>query len=521
MDKELLLIDLLAEKATIHSFFKGYFKKRLGVLLVSALSTSLFFFGFSQIVFNTLSQQTANPFYLQRLDSLLNVSHFLGYVFLVCFALLMVLSILQFFKIFSHFQEWLTHVISQMEHLEILEEDSRCFYFINQLDDKEQPTKKAILKRSIKKIEAIENDQMIWIGHSPTTLGIYQVYLLQEPQRELGQISHDRKTIKNKLLYSLIGITLLSVLLSYSFLRSPFNRTDLTAFPEVTVDSDDDLMIKEGEILTGDSNAPINKQSDVQMAYFYDATKDRYFQTTNYGDSWQEVPISAAATHRGDYTLTTGSIPVDYFMDHTYDISPEFSWYLYSPKEAVDGKLDLNFLVSKDNGVTWENHEIGQFSERLRFRSLQQLKNGQLMLTTSTSDIMSEEYINLYYSHDEGSTWIQGASTTIEHPLQNVTFISQTTGFLATREKLFYTSNGGTSFDEAQLNIPDEYSKEGLDIFTSPYEVTQKSANVLSIRLNLVKTKDVDINKLFECEFVSNDQGATWQFEKQIRRITT
>ena len=107
MDKELLLIDLLAEKATIQSFFKGYFKKRLGVLLVSVLSTSLFFFGFSQFVFNTLSQQTANPFYLQRLDSLLNVSHFLGYVFLVCFALLMVLSILQFFKIFSHFQEWI------------------------------------------------------------------------------------------------------------------------------------------------------------------------------------------------------------------------------------------------------------------------------------------------------------------------------------------------------------------------------------------------------------------------------
>ncbi|BDP71364.1 hypothetical protein EfmAA94_25370 [Enterococcus faecium] len=52
-------------------------------------------------------------------------------------------------------------------------------------------------------------------------------------------------------------------------------------------------------------------------------------------------------------------------------------------------------------------------------------------------------------------------STMINQPVQNVSFVTTSLGFVSTRESLFYTNNGGRSFKESVLSIPENYQTGG------------------------------------------------------------
>lgn len=519
MTKELLLIDLLSEKDMIQKILKKYVMKHLIAIFMIGVLTSSFFFGIGKIVQHYLLNQTTHYFYQIRINELYHFSRFIGYFFLVILFILAFFYIMTYFNFRYRFQDWLALKIKTINQFEILEEDPNYLYFINNQEIKEQPTKKALLKKSIHTLHLSENNQELIIGQSRSLFGLYQIYFVLKPEHALAQTQSKSNKKQQFILYTLVATLAAGLLFSYLYLTSAFNPKEIKQAVEPMVEDIAEAPAN-GDILTPKHDIDINHFSELEMNYFYEPNIDTYFQTTNYGKSWQEVPISAADTRQGEYSLTSGQIPIGIFMEKSYDISPDFSWYLYTSDSTNDERLNLNFLASTDNGQTWKTYFIEEVHERIRYRKTQALTNGLMLLYTSTPTAMSEELFTLYSSNDQGKNWSHIADSTLNQPLQNVSFISQMTGFLATREKLFITQNGGSSFDETLINFPEDYSSEGLDIFTSPNEVTQKSASRLSIRLNLRKTKDIDIDDLFECEFISTDNGETWNFEKQIKRIT-
>lgn len=74
---------------------------------------------------------------------------------------------------------------------------------------------------------------------------------------------------------------------------------------------------------------------------------------------------------------------------------------------------------------------------------------------------MSAETLYIYTTMDGGITWIKSGSTMINQPVQNVSFVTTSLGFVSTRESLFYTNNGGRSFKESVLSIPENYQTGG------------------------------------------------------------
>ena len=73
---------------------------------------------------------------------------------------------------------------------------------------------------------------------------------------------------------------------------------------------------------------------------------------------------------------------------------------------------------------------------------------------------MSAETLYIYTTMDGGITDKSG-STMINQPVQNVSFVTTSLGFVSTRESLFYTNNGGRSFKESVLSIPENYQTGG------------------------------------------------------------
>ncbi len=132
---------------------------------------------------------------------------------------------------------------------------------------------------------------------------------------------------------------------------------------------------------------------------------------------------------------------------------------------------------------------------------------------------MSAETLYIYTTMDGGITWIKSGSTMINQPVQNVSFVTTSLGFVSTRESLFYTNNGGRSFKESVLSIPENYQTGGIDLFQSPNEVTQISANTLETKFYLLKKGPIDAGKMFACLFRSTDNGETWQFVQQLSQV--
>lgn len=92
-------------------------------------------------------------------------------------------------------------------------------------------------------------------------------------------------------------------------------------------------------------------------------------------------------------------------------------------------------------------------------------------------------------------------------------------GFVATRNRLYYTKNGGSSFKEAVVSIPENYEMGGVDLFQPPNEIVQIGTDKLETKFYLVKSGDIDQGKLFACLFQSSDNGETWQFVEQLSQL--
>ncbi|EPN9402633.1 hypothetical protein ACV6EA_10700 [Enterococcus hirae] len=97
--------------------------------------------------------------------------------------------------------------------------------------------------------------------------------------------------------------------------------------------------------------------------------------------------------------------------------------------------------------------------------------------------------------------------------------MTKTLGFLSTRENIYYTNDGGLTFKESLVAIPGEYQLGGIDLFQSPNEVVQVSANKLETKFYLLKNGSIDAGKMFACLFYSTDGGETWQFEQQLSQV--
>lgn len=515
MNSELLMIDLLPEKRVIQQTFQQGYRRLLGVIALLLTLSSFFFFGLGTVCYRYFLPSIRDSVNIERLT---NLYHFaIGVGLLI--GLLGLISILFIFikmaRLSSSFPNWLKKQSKKMLGLSIEQSNQHYFLVSNNAN------KNMVLdKKKCQLIATTLDGQSIMVGNEPILFGIYRprLFLLNgEPKQTSNFVTTNPR---NKLMVSALAICLVGgVIGSFSYLNRPIAYSESDSSEEIVEPIDPPLADNQG-LISQTEATPTDKADSFHLQMV--GNNNELFMTTNSGAQWQFVPIKGEWLRAGDYTLTTGTVPWGQWMEKTFELSPDFSWFLYSPDDvsaSVEAPFRLYSLASTDNGVTWYQSKLAEFSLPIRYRKATFFDDGRGVVVVSTRSAMSSEGIHLYSTSDYGQTWQEMANTEISQPIQNASFVSHTTGFLATRNNLYYTHNSGRSFKDAIVSIPETYQANGLDLFQSPNEVSQVSANRFETKFNLVKADGIDIGKMFACLFESTDGGESWSFVKQLSQI--
>lgn len=526
MDRELLLIELISAKDEIIAFDQKNKNRILVTLFAALLFCGAFFFGLATLTHQFLLAHVHLLLYRSRIEKLYQFSMVFGGILMALILALMIYSLIHSFYINHRYQPWATKQIAKMLKYPKIYQDSSYYY----LAKKDQLYPKIRLARAdIQSISTTFDDQQLLLGEERQVLGISTsrfLLLSAEPPRLARPLSGTlNKNIK--LALTLSAAFLIGFFGVYQYATSYATDAEWEELwaqqaeedPGTTTDDGqtDSPVILDG-LATQQGSAPLNKTSEAN-SLFLQANGD-LFVTTDHGENWQYLPLAYSWLRFGSYRLTAGNVVEGQYMDKTYEISPEFSWFLYSP-DADSGaeKMSVYLLYSHDGGVTWQRSLISnEISQTARYRKATFFSGGYGLFMVSFEDpSTSEEVLRVFSTNDQGASWQSGRSATIPRPVQNVSFLNQMTGFVATREKLFYTFNGGTSYKEALVNLPAEYQLGGLDLFQTPSEISQVSTNTLEAKFYLTRNDDY---KMYACLFRSTDNGETWNFQQQLDELT-
>ncbi|HHJ5064706.1 TPA: glycoside hydrolase [Enterococcus hirae] len=508
MDKELLIIELMSAKAKMLSIINQRTKKMTWKIGMCFIANLLFFVGWGNI-YHHLKQNHPHSFKMERITSLY---HFSSYVdFAIGLFLFLLVAVLWFKKrnISRHYDQWLEKQVANMLHISVGSQDENYLY----LSDHNKKEFTLAKKRRYFLLQTMEGVSL-FLGEQLTWYGSNRYYVFMQVNEPI-----DRKNKKRiEPFYSHLAIGVGTLLLIgggvYQFINAGPVATNVHSMMQseekvrkMPTSTNQDGLLKPVQTSV---NLTTEQTNDVKI----DPETQALYLTTNQGKDWHFVPIAVDWLRFGDYTLTSGLVAKGEWMDKTFDVSPTFSWFIYSPDQK-----NVYLLSSADNGKTWQKSQITDQGEQVRYRKANFFTNDQGVMVFSSSTGMSAESLKIYTTNDKGQSWQKSGSTIVNQPIQNVSFVTKTLGFLSTRENIYYTNDGGLTFKESLVAIPGEYQLGGIDLFQSPNEVVQVSANKLETKFYLLKNGSIDAGKMFACLFYSTDGGETWQFEQQLSQV--
>lgn len=532
MNPEMLIIDLISAKDVIVLKYHKNYRRHLILSAAALLFSILFFFGVSQAVYSTLAPLVHTISTRYRLYQLYHLAQIIGIGFAVGLGLYFLLTLFRWLRLTFFFDSWLEKRSTAIAVADRISQDAAHFYLLN-TSGFHLHKKTAVLKKHSRLLATTIEDTQLVISQTPAVFGFYQTKIFILPEKPETLPPEIKKPISGTVLaagtlcllvaigsigirYYVTGPATISELkaattANYAGFTAKKAADDTTVSDTATAASSASAAV----LATQTGSAPAVK-TDTTNELNFNQTTDELYMTTDSGSTWTFVPIKGSWLRGGDYTLTSGEVPKGYWMDDTYQVGSTFSWFIYTPdNEAV------YFLYSTDNGKTWTKTAFDGQSGTMRYRKVQFFANGSGIAAFSTTGPggKSSENIALYHTLDYGKTWNRDRGTTLDQAVQNVSFANLTVGFVSTWSAVYYTTDSGLTFNQAVVQVPSDYSTDGIDIFATPNEVTEVNSNVLQTKFNLVKTGSVDIGKMFSCVFQSTDSGATWTFVKQAEVI--
>ncbi len=516
MNTDLFIIELLSAKKEIIQHYKKNYQRILVLSFIYFTLTAAFFFGLATLVYHFLKNTVQNFVYLDRFKNLYHLSFGIGCFFSLIFLLVLAIFLLKRFSLVYQFNHWLeNHSLKFLERSPVRQDDDHYY-----LSTSKTAKQIAIKKKTCQLLTTTIDGEPIMIGQTPLILDIYltKIFVLHEEPETVADPIKKNLSWNKKILLTLVCCFLLGFMGVYHYAARTATLAEISAELKqegaIQTQSSSETTQKNTDGLIKQTGTAPTYQTEIVNDLYLDQETNELYMTTDSGKNWSFIPIKSDWLRSGDYTLTSGEVPVGYWMDKTYEVSADFSWFIFSSDDEA-----FYLLTSTNNGKTWRKNIIDENLGRIRYRKATFFKNGSGVAIFSAPGGMSAEGISIYTTINQGKTWNRDDGTSISQPIQNASFISQSTGFIATRTTLYYTTDYSRTFNESLINIPEGYSSDGLNIFETPNEVIEASSNVLETKFNLLKTGDIDIGKMFSCLFKSEDGGATWTFEKQLAQI--
>ncbi|MGM0165161.1 hypothetical protein IGI39_000102 [Enterococcus sp. AZ135] len=514
MDQESFIIDLLSAGEAIYKRVRKNRQKNMISAFLFLIGACVLFFGVGSFVYQRLALRVHSIDSGEWLRGSHHFSLVLGILSVTVVGLFFLVNILQGILLRRSFQRFLERHVRKALKYPIVYQDCEAYY----LAEEAQKPAFRLVKSECLELTTTFDGATIYLGDCQEFWGVtsIQLFVLNDEAPLLPVAFPKTQGVNRK--WSLLMISLVFLggagVFAYDGLIRRQTLYGGTSESSPSTTSSEAASLTSDELLTQQGEAPTKKVNQTNQLDLNGQTNELYL-TTDSGTTWSFVPLKPEWLRSGSYLLTSGEIPMGYWMDKSYDVSKEFSWFIYSENEK-----ELFFLFSMDNGKTWHQSLISEMAQRMRYRKAQFFADGSgVLVYSSASPEVSSEGLEIYQTNDRGKTWSRSNGTTIGQPVQNVSFVNPTLGFVSTREQLYYTNNGGSSFKEAVVTIPAEYQTGGLDLFQSPNEVTQVSANQLETKFYLLKKSGIDQGKMFACLYRSSDNGETWQFAEQLSQV--
>ncbi|MBF8808137.1 MAG: hypothetical protein IC227_07245 [Enterococcus lacertideformus] len=345
MDKEIFIIELISAKEKIMTEINKQTKSMQLKIVCYLLADFLFFYGLATMVYNHLQKTVIRSYVLLRVTNLYYFSLIVGLVVGGILFLAIILLELKKNNIFRHFDSWIEKRVTEMLHTSILSQDE-YFIYLSEGNKKEI----ALAKKKCHFLMQTLEDISFYMGEQQSWNGCIRYRLFMKGKNPVKKTSKKGSTLSLNHLAVEIGLLLISFGGAYIYVSGGFVST----FPSMSMTKmrnteTHEVVHSTSEGLLKDPKKSVNLLTNQTNDLKLDPATKSLYMTTTQGKNWQFVPVGIDWIRWGNYTLTTGAVPIGYWMDKTFDISPDFTWFIYSPDEK-----NVYFLSSKDNGKTWQ-----------------------------------------------------------------------------------------------------------------------------------------------------------------------
>ncbi|MEW8986109.1 MAG: oxidoreductase, partial [Bacillus sp. (in: firmicutes)] len=236
---------------------------------------------------------------------------------------------------------------------------------------------------------------------------------------------------------------------------------------------------------------------DASSGIGYSLQNDQLQITYDNGANWASVPIGKESLFSGEYTGNKEEL-----IQNSYILTKDRALFLNT-------NYKLQYVISFDQGKTWQNSTITETYPFIRFRKIDFLSENFGYVIVSGDRTMSSEWSSIFITIDGGATWTETNRPDTTRLVADGGFVDEKTGFLSfgilnpEKPDLYVTQDGGISWNQAQITIPAEYDK----IFVIA-ESPSKEENKLAMLINQGPNGDYLGGKI-KGKFISTDNGLT------------
>ncbi|MBM0066221.1 WD40/YVTN/BNR-like repeat-containing protein [Alkalicoccobacillus gibsonii] len=241
----------------------------------------------------------------------------------------------------------------------------------------------------------------------------------------------------------------------------------------------------------------------------YSINQDELSVTFDQGENWIVVPIEPQSLFVGEYSGSQEEL-----IHKSYMLTNQRSIFMYAVHE--DNGLSVRTVSTTDQGQSWQDSLVTDSIPYLRYRKMELVNDTFGYLIFTGDKTMSSEMTYIYLTYDGGVSW---TSVDIPDTLRLVAdggFVDESTGFVSygiinpDAPDFYVTNDAGSSWIEADIRVPEEYEA----IFVQAEMPFLKNDQLL-LHLNQGPNGDY-LGGLVKGEFSSNDNGLTWEFNREV-----
>lgn len=234
--------------------------------------------------------------------------------------------------------------------------------------------------------------------------------------------------------------------------------------------------------------------------------------TFDQGENWTHVPIEKELLFQGEYNGNEQEL-----IEGSYILTKDRVAFIYSEyvNKHDHSYVNVRLLYSLDRGKTWENVVVKPNSLPIRFRKVDFLNDDFGYIVLSSERVTSQELANMYVTYNGGESW-QEVYSEVTRLIYAGGFTDEQTGFLSfgfinpDKPQLYVTQDSGTTWYEANVQVPEKYNEIFL-IAETPFN----EEDYLAVLINQGPSGDYLGGKV-KGKFISKDSGKTWEFSTEV-----